>query len=182
MGWNWLDGALLGIVAISIVAAMWEGLIREVISLASVVVGVAAAALEYQRAAGWFRGVTDSPEVAKGMGFLALFFGIVVAGALIAYLLRSIVQKVGLGWFDRFLGGLFGLVRGFVICSVLLLAMVAFSIKTAVVQNSTLAPYVLLCARVVAAGLPRELSLQFQTGLERFRKALIERDKKASGK
>ncbi len=113
---------------------------------------------------------------------LALFFGIVVAGALIAYLLRSIVQKVGLGWFDRFLGGLFGLVRGFVICSVLLLAMVAFSIKIAVVQDSTFAPYVLLGARVVAAGLPRDLSSQFQTGLERFRKALIERDKKASGK
>lgn len=182
MEWNWLDGVLLGIVALSVVAAMWEGLIRELISLASLITGVVVAALEYPRAAGWFRGYTDSPEVAKGLGFLALFLGILIAGALIAFLLRSIVQKAGLGWFDRLLGGLFGLVRGFAVCSVLLLAMVTFSLKGSVVQNSTLAPYVLLGARVVAAALPQDLRSQFQTGIGKFKKALIEKDRKALGK
>lgn len=182
MAWNWLDGLILGIVAISVVAAMWEGLIRELISLASFIVGLTVAALQYNRAASWFRSTTDSPEVAKGLGFLALFLGIVIAGAVIAFLLRSIVQKAGLGWFDRFLGGIFGLVRGFAVCSVLLLAMVAFSLKGAVVQDSTMAPYVLMGARVVGAALPQDLRSQFQTGLGKFKKALIEKDKKALGK
>ena len=182
MQWNWLDAALLGIVAISVVAAMWEGLVREVISLASLVAGVAVAALEYGRAAVWFRGYTDSPEMAKGLGFLALFFGILIAGAIISFLLRKMVQKAGLAWFDRFLGGIFGLARGFVICSVLLLTMVAFSIRSAVVQGSTFAPYIMMGARVISATLPQDLRSQFQNGLEKFRNALIERDKKALGK
>ena len=182
MQWNWLDAALLGIVAISVVAAMWEGLVREVISLASLVAGVAVAALEYGRAAVWFRGYTDSPEMAKGLGFLALFFGILIAGAIISFLLRKIVQKAGLAWFDRFLGSIFGLVRGFAICSVLLLSMVAFSISSDVVQSSTLAPYVMMGARAISAAMPQELRSQFQNGLEKFRNALIEKDKKALGK
>ena len=182
MQWNWLDAVLLGIVAISVVAAMWEGLVREIISLASLIAGVAVAALEYGRAAGWFRGYTDSPEMAKGLGFLALFFGILIAGAFISFLLRKMVQKAGLAWFDRFLGGLFGLVRGFAIGSVLLLTMVAFSIRSAAVQGSTLAPYVLMGARAISATMPQDLRSQFQKGLEKFRNALIERDKKALGK
>jgi membrane protein required for colicin V production len=181
MAWNWLDGTIFGIVVISVVAAMWEGLIRELVSIVSFIVGLAVAALEYPRAAIWFRGTTDSPEVGKGLGFLALFLGCLIAGAVIAFLLRRFVQIAGLGWFDRFLGGIFGLVRGFAICSVLLLAMVAFSLQTPVVQNSTLAPYVLMGARVVGAALPRDLSMQFQAGLGKFKKALIEKDKKSLG-
>ena len=182
MAWNWLDGIILGIVAISVVAAMWEGLIRELISLASFIVGLAVAALQYPRAASWFRGATDSTEVAKGLGFLVLFLGILMVGAVIAFLLRRFVQIAGLGWFDRFLGGIFGLVRGFAVCSVLLLAMVAFSLKGAVVQDSTLAPYVLMGARVVGAALPQDLRSQFQAGLGKFKKALIEKDKNALGR
>jgi membrane protein required for colicin V production len=182
MAWNWLDGIILGVVAISVVAAMWEGIIREIISLASFIIGLAVAALQYPRAASWFRGATDSPEVAKGLGFLVLFLGILIAGAVIAFLLRRFVHIAGLGLFDRLLGGIFGLVRGFAICSVLLLAMVAFSLKAAAVQESTLAPYVLMGARVVGAALPKDLRLQFQAGLEKFKKALIEKDKKALGK
>jgi membrane protein required for colicin V production len=182
MQWNWLDAALAGIVAISVVAAMWEGLIREVISLASLVAGVTVAALEYGRAAVWFRGYTDSPETAKGLGFLGLFFGILLAGAIISFLLRKIVQKAGLAWFDRFLGSIYGLFRGFAICSVLLLPLVAFSIRSTAVQGSTLAPYFMMGARAINAAMPQDLRSQFQNGLEKFRNALIEKDKKALGK
>ncbi len=182
MGWNWLDTALAGIVAISVIAAIWQGLIREIISLASVVAGLAVAVLEYSRAAIWLGRWIPSPDTAKAAAFLGLFFGIVIVGAVLAYLLRSVVQMVGLGWFDRFLGGVFGLVRGFVICSVVLLALVTFSISPAIVQNSALTPYVLLGARAVSATLPKDLSTQFHKGLESFRKALIEQDKKATAK
>jgi membrane protein required for colicin V production len=182
MGWNWLDGTIFGILAISIVAAIWEGLIREIISLVSVAAGLGLAALEYTRVAPWFERKIHSPDVAKGAAFLALFFGVVIVGSVLGYLLRSIVQKVGLGWFDRFLGGIFGLVRGVAIVSVLLLATVAFSIQQDAVQGSILAPYFLLGARVVGATLPNDLSSRFQKGLEAFRKALIEKDKKAIGK
>ncbi len=182
MEWNWLDAALAVIVFASVAAAMWEGFIREMISIASMVAGVVIAALGYRQAGSWFRGHTSSPEVTLGLGFLALFFGTLIAGALVSILARRIVQKAGLQWFDRFLGGLFGLVRGFVICSVLLMAMVAFSIKTPAVQGSTLAPFVILGARMIGAAMPYDLKTLFEKGQEKFRQALIERDKAKSGK
>lgn len=181
MEWNWLDAVLLGIVAVSVVAAMWEGLIREIFSLGSLVVGVTLAALEYPRVAVWLHGRTSSPEAAKCLAFLGLFLGTLIAGAVISFVLRKTLQKAGLAWFDRLLGAIFGLVRGFVIASVLLLAMVAFSIQTAAVQESTLAPYVITGARVIGALMPQDLRSQFQSGLAKFRHALIEKDKLSRG-
>ena len=91
MEWNWLDALLVSVVAISVVAAMWEGFIREMISLASLVAGVALAALEYQRVSEWLRRFTESPEAAKGLAFLGLFFGTIVVGAAISFVLRTVV-------------------------------------------------------------------------------------------
>lgn len=182
MGWNWLDWALLGIVGVSTVAGVWQGLIRETISLASLVGGLILAALEYPRAAEWLRVYVESPEAAKCLGFLGLFIGTIVVGAVISFLLRRIVQKAGLAWFDRFLGGIFGLVRGCVVTFVLLLAMVAFSIQTATVQESTLAPYFVLGSRAVGALMPQDLNSRFHRGLDQFKQALIEKDKKERGK
>jgi membrane protein required for colicin V production len=180
MEWNWLDWALATIVLVSVAAAMWEGFVRELISLAAVVVGLTVAVLGYGRAGAWFEDLTRSDEVAQGLGFLTLFFGTVLVGAVISILAKKLVQKAGLGWFDRFLGGLFGLVRGVVICAVLLMAMVAFSIKRETVKKSTLSPYVVTGARVIGAVMPSDLKAQFQGGFEKFRQALIEQDKKTS--
>jgi membrane protein required for colicin V production len=182
MGWNWLDSAILGILALSTVVAIWEGLIREVISLVALVAGILVAALEYTRVAPWFERWIHPLDFAQGTAFIALFLGVLIAGAVLGFLLRRIALIAGLGWFDRFLGGVFGLVRGFAIVSVLLLATVTFSLKPAAVENSVLAPYVLLGARVVGAALPKDLSARFQSGLDKFRKALIEKDKKALGR
>ncbi len=179
MEWNWLDWAQATIVVVSVAAAVWQGFIRELISIAAVVAGLVVAVLGYHGAAHWFEDLARSPEAARGMAFLALFVGTLIIGILVSMLARKLVQKAGLQWFDRFLGALFGLVRGVVICSVILMAMVAFSIKQAAVQNSTLAPYVLTGARAIVAVMPGDLKSQFQNGFEKFRQALTESDRKA---
>ena len=177
MGWNWLDWALAIIVVVSVIAAMWEGFVRELLSLAAVVAGLVVAVLGYQRAGVWFADLTSSREVALGLGFLTLFLGVIVLGALVSILAKKLVQKAGLGWFDRFLGGCFGLVRGVVLGCILLMVMVTFSMKTAAVEKSRLAPYMVTGARVIVAVMPSDLKTEFQSGYEKFRQALIERDK-----
>jgi membrane protein required for colicin V production len=176
--WNWLDWTLAGIVAASTIAAMLKGFIRELISLASVVVGLVVAALGYSRAALWFEDLTSSHEVALGLGFLTLFLATLVLGALVTYCVRRLIQAADLAWFDRFLGGIFGLVRGVLIDSVLLLILVAFAIKPEAVRGSTLAPYVTTGARVIALAMPSGLKAQFRLGFTKFRQALIQSDKK----
>src|SRR5579875_1420261 len=110
--WNWLDWILVAVVVLSAAFAVREGFVRELISLATVVAGVLLASLEYSRAAGWFEDLTKSREVALAAGFLLIFLAVLAAGVVIASLARLLVKTAGIEWFDRFLGGLFGIIRG----------------------------------------------------------------------
>ncbi len=175
--WNWLDWILAAVVVVSIGAAILKGFIRELISLASVVVGLIVAAVGYTRAAPWFEDLTKSHEIALGAGFLVLFLGTLLVGSLVSLLARKLIKVAGLQWFDRFLGGLFGLVRGVLVDCVVLLALVAFAIKPEAVQHSALAPYITAGARVIALAMPASVREPFQSGFQKFRQALIESDK-----
>lgn len=175
--WNWLDWTLTLVVVASIAAAAMKGFTRELIALASVVVGLVVAALGYQWAAVWFEDLTRSHEVALAAGFLALFVAILVVGALVSSLAKKLIKTVGLQSFDRILGAIFGAVRGLVVDCILLLALVAFAIKPEAVQQSVLAPYVTTGARVIAVVMPADLKSQFRLGFEKFREAIIQRDK-----
>src|SRR5574337_850143 len=138
--WNWLDWTLAIIVVASIVAAMTKGFVRELISLASLIIGLVVACLGYTRAALWFDDLTRSHEIALGLGFLSLFLGTLIAGGLVSLLAEKLIKTAGIQWADRFLGGAFGLVRGVLVDCVLLLILVAFAIKPMAVRQSSLAP------------------------------------------
>ena len=175
--WNWLDWTLTLVVVASIAAAAMKGFTRELIALASVVAGLVVAALGYTWAAAWFEDLTRSHDVALAAGFLALFVAILVVGALVSALAHKMIKTVGLQSFDRILGAIFGAVRGLAIDCVLLLALVAFAIKPEAVQQSVLAPYVTMGARVIAVVMPADLKSQFRQGFEKFREAIIQHDK-----
>ena len=179
--WNWLDWVLAAIFVVSVVTAIVKGFITELISLATVVAGLIVAAVEYRQVAVYFEDITKSQEVALAAAFLALFVGILILGALISVLARKLIKTAGIDWFDRFMGGIFGLVRGVLVDSVLLMVMVAFAIKPGAVQTAVLAPYVTAGARVIALAMPRELKAQFRAGFEQFRQAMAQSDK-AAGK
>jgi len=178
--WNWLDWILAVIVVASVVTAMLKGFIRELISLAAVVAGLVIAALGYQRAALWFDDLTRSHNVALGLGFMSLFLGTLLVGVLISVLARKLIQKAGLQWFGRFLGGVFGLLWGVAVDCILLMILLAFAIKPEAVQKSTLAPYVAAGTRLIVLAMPEDLKAEFKDGFEKFRQALIEKDKKAT--
>jgi membrane protein required for colicin V production len=157
--------------------AMLKGFVRELISLASVVIGLVVAALGYPRAALWFEDLTKSHEIALGLGFLVLFVGTLIAGALVSAVARKLVKTAGVQWFDRVLGGLFGLVRGVLVDAILLMALLAFAIKPEVVRQSALAPYVTTGARAIAMVMPANLRAQFHLGFDKFREAIIQTGK-----
>ena len=133
---------------------MMKGFVQELISLASVLIGLVVAAVGYTRAALWFDDLTKSHEIALGLGFLVLFLGTLLAGALMGMLARKLIKTGGNQWFDRFLGGIFGLVRGVLVDAILLMALMAFAIKPDAVRRSALAPYVTTGARVIAFVMP----------------------------
>lgn len=171
--WNWLDWILAIILFVSVILAVGKGLVRELVSLAAVVVGIVVASLEYTRAAYWFEDLTKSQEVALAAGFLAVFALVLVAGAVVSLMARFLIRQAGVEWFDRFLGGIFGLVRGIIIDSILLMVMVAFAIKPQAIQKSELAPYVSTGARAIAYLMPHRLRNSFYEEFQKLRQAIL---------
>jgi membrane protein required for colicin V production len=170
--WNWLDWTLAGVVAISVLTAFSKGFTRELISLAAVLAGLVVAMVGYHRSAMWFEDLAHSHQVALGLGFLTLFLATLLLGGFISFLARKLIKTAGLQGFDRLLGAAFGLVRGVLVDSVLLMIFLAFAIKPEALQHSTLAPYVAKGARVLAVAMPSEVKTQFREGFEKFKQSV----------
>jgi membrane protein required for colicin V production len=112
---TWLDYAVLGVMAVSILWAVWRGLVREVLSLAGWVIAFLAANL---LAGPLGEALPDSiprPELRVLIAFVAVFLLTLTVTTLAGMLLSKLVNAVGLGSLDRTLGGLFGAARGLLI-------------------------------------------------------------------
>ncbi|MGH9395562.1 MAG: CvpA family protein [Terriglobia bacterium] len=178
--WNWVDWILAIVIVLSIALAVKKGFVRELISLAAVVLGLILAAVEYHRAAAWFDDLTKSHQIALACGFLAIFIAVLIVGAVASVLARLLIRTAGVEWFDRFMGAVFGLIRGVIVDSILLMILVAFSIKPVAVSRSQLAPYVSAGARVIAFVMPKDLKDDFYAGFQKFRQDVIQDSKGAA--
>jgi membrane protein required for colicin V production len=177
--WNWLDWVFATIVLVSVVTAIWKGFVAELISLASAIAALIVAALGYERLAPLLSGITSNQEVALGASFILLFAAVLVIGALVSIVAKKLVKKVQLQWFDRFLGGIFGLVRGLLVDCIVLLVMMTFAIKQAAIQKSVLAPYVTVGSELLAVVMPKDMKSDFRAGVEKFKQELNQTGKKA---
>jgi membrane protein required for colicin V production len=113
------DYVVIGIVGLSLLFGVWRGVVGEVISLVAWGLGIFAA-VEFGAPVGrsLFAGLSD-PALRTLAGCVAIFIGVLVAMALLNMVVRSMVKALGLSVSDRILGMLFGLVRGVLICMVL---------------------------------------------------------------
>jgi len=162
---NWLDAVLLFILAASIVTSFRKGFTREVIGLASVVVALILGIEFYGSAGSLLASYVSSPAAANFAGFFLVFFGVLLLGAVVSYVLGKFLRVTGLSIVDHALGAGFGAVRGILIAVALVMGIMAFSPSNrapeSVVESRT-APYVVDAARAVAAVAPNELREGFR--------------------
>ena len=164
---NWLDWVLIFLLAFSIVASFRKGFSRELIELISVVVALFCGLWFYGSAGALFEPYVKSPGVAHLCGFLVIFIGVLLAGAILGMLFSRLVKVAGLTFFDRILGAGFGAVRGLLMSVALIVAIVAFAPSTgdtapSAIVHSRLAPYVIDTAHLFASVAPRELKDSFR--------------------
>jgi membrane protein required for colicin V production len=105
-------------------------------------------------------------RLADLLGFVSVFLLVLVAGSLLARFLRRGLKRARLGWIDHALGAAFGFVRGWLICSVIYLALTAFPLKPEAVERATFGPALLEGTRVIAYLTSRELRERFFNGYE----------------
>ena len=161
-----LDWVLIATVLLSGLMAASQGFLVEVFSLAGVAGGYLLAAWEYRRVAVWFAPYVSEPWVADAAGFLTIFAVVVVLAGVSGRLARWGAKEVGLRWFDRLLGGLFGLARGLAVAMVVVLAIASFAPGSPLLAESRIAPYLMVGARAAIWAAPSEMRSQFHSGLE----------------
>lgn len=107
-----LDWVFVAVLAVSFLVGAWRGLVYEVLSVMSWIAAFIVAQWLAPEAAGWLP-VDRAPEAGRyAMGFIVVFIAVVFAGALLAWLIKKLIEAVGLRPVDRTLGAAFGLVRG----------------------------------------------------------------------
>ena len=180
---NWLDWVLLLLLAVSIISSFRKGFSRELIGLIAVVVALVCGVWFYGAAGAFLLPYVSTKELAHFCGFLLIFIGVLIAGAIVGHLFSRLVKAAGLNWFDRLLGAGFGAVRGLLLAVALILAIVAFTPGEApprAVVQSRFAPYLIDAAHLVASMAPHELKEGFRKRYDRV-KSIWEDALKKSG-
>lgn len=167
---NGLDWLIVAVLVLSIALAMAQGFWMEIFSLAGAMVGYLLAAWEYPRVAAWFLPYVKADWVANVAGFLTVFFSVLLLAGFAGRLLRWMFAEAGLRWFDRMLGAAFGLLRGGVIATVVVMALASFSPSSPSLSGSHLAPYLLVAGQGASWVAPAALRRNFHDGLWALRK------------
>ena len=159
-----LDYFVVIVVVASVILGASRGIIKGILSLTSALAGLVIAAQVYPLAAHLFAPFTGSARAANLFGFVSVFLLVLVAGALLARWLRGGIKRARLDWLDHLLGAGFGLVRGWLVCSVVYLALTAFPIRLEAVERATFAPALLEGTRVIAYLTSRDVRQRFLDG------------------
>lgn len=165
---NWFDFALLLLLAASVITGFRAGLSRVVVHLIATLTGLLAAFWCYRiPATELLPYLNQNRLLADFFGFLIVFLAVMLLGALIAAVLARIFQWIGLSWFDHFLGGFAGAVRGILLVSAASLAVIAFTPTPApaYLDQSRLLPYANAIAGFLIEAAPRGLKDSFEEQL-----------------
>lgn len=115
------DYVVLTLIGFSVLIGVLRGFLREVLALAGWVAAFVVARLYTAQVVPLLPLQIPSEGMRYLVGFSLLFLITLLVSTLLAIALSQLVKQIGLGWLDRILGMLFGLLRGMLIVLVLVM-------------------------------------------------------------
>src|SRR5262249_18483155 len=151
--------AVIGIIAISVLLSIIHGFVRELLALASWVVAFLVAQTYASDITVYMPAALPTPAARLLAAFLLIFIATLLVMTLLAVLLSTLLRKAGLGFADRAMGAVFGLVRGVaIVMIVVLLAGLTSLPKQPVWRNAALSAPLVVAAKIVKQWLPNDLA------------------------
>ena len=158
-GLLWIDAVILAILGISALISLFRGFVKEALSLVGWVLAFWLALTFTDALAGSLESQISVPSVRKAVVFIALFIATLLVTSLVTYLVGVLVEKTGISGTDRMLGIIFGLSRGAIIVSILvLLASLSPLPQDPWWSQSRLLPYFTPIAAEIRQYLPAEFA------------------------
>ncbi len=167
---NWLDIVLLVILILTAIIGIFKGLVKQVIGLVAVIAGLVLASLYYEGAAGIFETFIKNRLLGNFLGFLLIFVIVLIAGGILGHLITK-AMKGPLAIVNRLFGGIFGAVKGVLICGILVFALFTFRVAKPVLETSVLAPVCLGVTRAAINLIPADLRARFNTSYKEIRES-----------
>jgi membrane protein required for colicin V production len=165
------DWLIVVVVLLITISAAFQGFFAEVLSMAGLIIGYIVAAWQYQRLAAWLMTFLKNEWLAEILGFLIIFFAILILFGIAARIAQKLMKAAGLSGLDRFLGALLGVLKGGLVVAVVLMGMTAFTPTSKMLESSQLAPYFLVVGRAAIWLAPAALRVRFNEGLDFLHRA-----------
>ena len=118
---NWVDYAILAIIAISALISVLRGFMSEALSLLGWILSFWVALTFTEELGAFLAHWISVPSLRLGIAFFVLLISTLLLTALVNYLVGQLVEKTGLTGTDRVLGIVFGVARGAVVVAILVL-------------------------------------------------------------
>jgi membrane protein required for colicin V production len=163
---NLFDWFLIAVLAYSTIVAFMRGIILELFSLGGLVAGILIASWNYNHLAPFLERLITTSAIAQIVAFLVIVIGVMVLSAILGKAFNRTAHAIGLGFFDRLLGGIFGFARGCLLGVVILMSIAAFLPHSPWIANSQLSSYFLAGAHAVSFVVPHDLQQQILNGAE----------------
>ncbi|WP_423823944.1 CvpA family protein [Salinisphaera sp. SPP-AMP-43] len=117
----WIDVAIVVVVALSATIGFFRGFLREALGLATWVLAFYLAFLLAAPVAAYLQRWIDVDSARTAVAFALVFLVVLIAGAILNYVLGRLISQTGFAGTDRAVGIVFGVVRGVAVLIVLVL-------------------------------------------------------------
>jgi membrane protein required for colicin V production len=117
-----IDIVFIVLILILVFRCALRGFVKEVLSMASLVLGILTAVLFYKPGAAFVRTkiLADVQVLPELIAFVALLAIVFIAIKLLEHIIQDIISRVNLGGLDQALGFVFGLLEGLLLVCVIL--------------------------------------------------------------
>ncbi len=166
MGLIWIDWIILIILAGAVISGFIKGLMRQLVFIVFILAGFIVAARYFPQLASSLRPAMADDIWANLVAFLLIFFGFLLTGWLLSLILFKLI-KGPLRALDVLLGGLFGFIKGVLIATVFVLALLLFPVKERDLVQSQLAFPCLNISRILIQLVPQELKSEFREAYQK---------------
>lgn len=146
-----LDIGVIVVTAFFLVRGVWIGFVRQIAFLLALFLGYVAAGTYYPT---WSQHLTQigNPQLRFVVTYGLLFFTTYVLIMLFGLGLKKVMQISFLGWFDRLMGGVFGLGKAVFIATLVFMALTGiFSSGSAFIEKAFFSKYLMISSKCVAS-------------------------------